>query len=312
MGLSAALETVDLVHRYGSVEALGGVSLSVAPGAFFALLGPNGGGKTTLLRIVSTLLEPTSGTARVAGHDVRTAPSEVRRALGVVFQSPSLDEALTVAENLRVQGALYGLRGAALGERIAGLLAAFDLDEHAARRVRDLSGGLRRRADLARGLLHRPAVLILDEPTAALDPAARHAFWAALEAARRDEGVTVVAATHLLDEAERADHIAVLDRGMIVAEGAPDALRAALGRETLWLELAPGADASALAADLATTGLTADALTATLVRVRAPEPHRLLADLYARYGDRLHGATVRRASLEDVFLTATGRRLDDA
>ena len=301
-----ALSVDGLAHRYGDVEALRGVSLAVPAGSFTALVGPNGGGKTTLFRIAATLLAPTAGAVRVAGHDVRRAPDGARRALGVVFQSPALDALLTAEETLRVQGALYGLRGPALRERAGALLAAFDLTDLAGRRTGTLSGGQRRRVDLARGLVHRPAVLLLDEPTAALDPAARHAFWASVHALRRAEGVTVVAATHLLDEAEPADRVAILDRGRLVADGPPGALRAALGRDTLWLD---ADDAPALAGAI---GEGAEAVSATVVRVGGADVAARLPELYARFGAGIRSATVRRPSLEDVFLAAAGRRFADA
>jgi len=304
----AALAIDGLTHRYGAdATALDGVRFSVRAGAFAALLGPNGSGKTTLLRIVSALLRPSGGTARVFGHDVQAAPSAVRRALGVVFQSPALDKLLTVEETLRVQGALYGMARREAAARAADLVALFGLGEIARRQTRTLSGGQRRRVDLARGLVHRPRLLLLDEPTTALDPAARHAFWQSIRDLRAAESVTVLAATHLLDEADAADHVVILDRGRVVADGSPGALRAALGTETLWLDVA---DAGAVAAAFAPD---AEAVSPHLVRVGrtadGAAPHTRVAEAYARFGEGVRSATVRRATLEDVFLNATGRAM---
>lgn len=299
---ATALSATALSHRYGAVVALDDVSLDVPEGAFAALLGPNGSGKTTLLRIVTTLARPASGTVRVFGHDVQAAPEAVRRCLGVVFQAPALDRMLTVEETLRTQGALYGLGRAEAADRARALLGAFGLDDVARRQTRHLSGGQRRRVDLARGLVHRPRLLLLDEPTTALDPAARAAFWQNVHALRRAEGVTVLAATHLLDEAEAADHAAILDRGRVVAAGAPGALMAALGEETLWLDVA---DAASVAQALP----GAEAVSGTLVRVAGADLPARLTTAHAALGPALRRATLRRATLEDVFLNATGRAL---
>src|SRR5690606_36528757 len=187
------------------------------PGELFGLLGPNGGGKTSLLRIVTTLMPPGAGRVLVFGHDVVAEPEAVRRAPGVGFQQPALDAELTVREHLRFHGAPVGLRGPALDTRIAELLEMFGLAERAGDRVKTLSGGLTRRTDLARGLLHRPPLLLLDEPTTGLDPGARRDLWAALDALLRRDGTTQVVATHLMDEAERCDRVGILDRGRLVA-----------------------------------------------------------------------------------------------
>lgn len=302
----SALSVSGLSRRYGDTTALDGATFDVADGAFAALLGPNGSGKTTLLRIVSTLLKPSCGTATVFGSDVQTQPDAVRRALGVVFQSPALDKLLTAAETLRTQAALYGMSRAEAKDRAAALLRAFDLDDVADRQTRHLSGGQRRRVDLARGLVHRPRLLLLDEPTTALDPLARHAFWQTVHAMRRAEGVTVFAATHLLDEAEPADRVVVLDRGRVVADGSPGALQAALGAETLWLDVD---DAEAVAAAFAPD---AEAVSPHLVRVSGSALPARVAEAYERFGDAVRSATIRRATLEDVFLSATGREMADS
>ena len=304
--MPSALAVHALAHAYGDHPALGGVSFEVAPGELFGLLGPNGGGKTTLFRIVTTLMPPSSGTAEVFGHDTAAEPSAVRRALGVVFQQPALDAELTVRENLRFHGALVGLGGGALDERIRALLDAFGLSERTNDRVKTLSGGLTRRADLARGLLHNPALLLLDEPTTGLDPTARRELWNALARLRREEGTTVVVATHLMEEAERCDRVGILDRGRLVALGAPAALTAELGDETLWLE---SDDPEALAAALHTQlGLEARRV-GSAVLVEADDPAGLLARVYAAFPGRIVSATVRRPTLDDVFAARTGTAL---
>ena len=305
----SAVEVRDVTHRYGDHAALRGVDFAVAPGTLFGLLGPNGGGKTTLFRILSTLLRPSEGAARVFGADVAREPAAVRARLGVVFQQPALDDELTVRENLRVHGALYGLGGRALTERIAALLDAFGVADRADDRVKTLSGGLQRRADLARGLLHAPRLLLLDEPTTGLDPAARRAFWQALSRLRRREGTALLVATHLMEEAEHCDVVGILDRGRLVAHDTPDALRGALGDETLWLE---SGDAPALRDRVeAQFGLGARVV-GTAVQVSHAEAHTLLPSLYEAFGPHIESATVRRPTLEDVFLVHTGHRLDEA
>ena len=294
----------DVTHRYDADSvALREFALSVEPGESFALLGPNGSGKTTLFRILSTLLPPSRGTARVFGHHVSAAPGEVRRLLGVAFQEPALDEALTVEENLRMHGALFGLHGESLTARLTGLLERFEVLDRRADRVSTLSGGLRRRVDLARALLHAPRLLLLDEPTAGLDPTARRRFWRLLTRLQRHEGTTLLVATHLMDEAERADRVAILHEGERVACGAPRALKHELGERTLWIETtAPKALQERLQAQF---GLAARRVGDTL-QLDHEEAPALLARLYDAFGDQIESATVRRPTLEDVFMTRTG------
>jgi ABC-2 type transport system ATP-binding protein len=279
--------------------ALRDVTLRVTSGALYGLLGPNGSGKTTLFRILSTLMPPSDGRAHVFGLDTTQAPGAVRRRLGVVFQDEALDDALTVRENLRFQGALYGGHGADLRERIDELLGRLDVAERADDAVADLSGGLRRRVDLARGLLHRPDLLLLDEPTTGLDPAARRAFWSSIERLRAAEGTTLVLATHLMDEAERCDRVGILSSGRLVADGTPAALKAELGEETLWLE----ADAPTTLRDRidAQFGVPTR-IVGALVQAAPPDPPAFLSALYETLGDRIRSATIRTPTLEDVFM----------
>ena len=307
--MSHAVDIQHLTHRYGDLVAVHDLSLQVEAGTLFGLLGPNGGGKTTLFRILSTLLPPSEGQARVFGHDTVAEPEAARRRLGMVFQHAALDDELTVVENLRFHGALYGLRGTALTQRIDQLLATFGLTDRAGDRTKTLSGGLQRRVDLARGLLHTPDLLLLDEPTTGLDPGARHSFWQTLDRLRRTEGTTLVVATHLMDEAVACDRVGILDRGRLVAAGEPAALCAALGDETLWLETDAPADlADRLEAQFnLSVHRAGDAL-----QVAHPDAPRLLHQLYDAFGDRIRSATVRKPTLEDVFLHHTGYALADA
>ena len=302
-----ALAVRDLAHSYGAHRALAGLSFEVRPGELFGLLGPNGGGKTTLFRVVTTLMPPSAGSAAVLGHDTVAEPEAVRRNLGVVFQQPALDAELTVRENLRFHGVLVGLGGAALDARIGALLDVFGLADRATDRVKTLSGGLTRRADLARGLLHRPALLLLDEPTTGLDPTARRDLWAALARLRRDEGTTIVVATHLMEEAARCDRVAILDRGHLVALGEPDTLTAELGDETLWLE---SKDAAALAAALRDQFGLESRLVGSAVMVEADDAPAVLARVYATFPAQIDSATVRRPTLDDVFAARTGTAFD--
>ena len=333
-----ALRADGLAHRYGDVEALGGVSFAVAAGEFVALVGPNGGGKSTLLRILSTLLVPDAGAASVEGADTVRAAPDVRMSLGVVFQSVALDPLLTVRENLRAVAGLHGIARADADARIAELADLLGLGDVLDRPSGALSGGQRRRADLARGLLHRPRVLLLDEPTTALDPPGRDAFWAALATLRRrSEGLTVFAATHLLDEASTADRVLLLDHGRIVADGAPAVLCAALGAETLVLTPADAADTPPLAAALTAAGWAAT-VEGAAVRVAtaasnagswerpsprglrqaqepiagaesgamsSPPPLTAALDAAAGAGIALAEATLRRPTLADVFRART-------
>ncbi len=228
-----AVVVEDLCHRYGAREALSSVTLSVARGEIFGLLGPNGGGKTTLFKILSTLLFPTSGRVTIFDHDVTREAGHVRRHLGVVFQHPSLDPKLTVMENLRHHGHLYGMRGPTLRERAEIMLARLGLGERARDRVETLSGGLRRRVELAKALMPRPDMLLLDEPSVGLDPGSRRDFNHYLSHLRAEDGVTVLLTTHILDEADRCDRLGILHRGKLVALGTPGELKRKVGGDVV-------------------------------------------------------------------------------
>lgn len=302
-----AVDVQGVTHRYGDHVALRDLTLRVDDGALYGLLGPNGSGKTTLFRILSTLMPPTEGTARVFSTSTTEDPGSVRARLGSVFQAYALDENLSVRENLRFQGALYGLNGKTLTARIDTLLELFDVADRAADRVDTLSGGLQRRVDLARGLLHRPDLLLLDEPTTGLDPMARRTFWRAIGRLRKAEGTTFLVATHLMEEAERCDRVAILSEGRLVADGTPSDLKAELGEETLWLESEhPEELRDRVRAQF---GVEAN-LIGDVVQVSHDNAPALLSSLYDALGDHIHSATVRAPTLDDVFMVRAGVRTD--
>ncbi|GIW72364.1 MAG: hypothetical protein KatS3mg102_1906 [Planctomycetota bacterium] len=304
-----ALLVEELHHRYGERVALAGLSLRVAAGEMLALLGPNGSGKTTLFQIAATLLRPTAGRVRVFGEDALARPAAVRRRLGVVFQQPALDRQLTVRENLHLQGALHGLHGAALRARIEELFARLELEAVAEQRAGTLSGGQARRADLARGLLHRPALLLLDEPAAALDVHGRRELMQLLAAERAASGVTIVLTTHLLEQAEAADRVALLDRGRLVALGTPAELRAELPGEVLTVRARgePAALAARLEQQL---GLPVQRL-GELLRLEHERGAALAQQILQVCGEEVAEITLGRPTLEDVFIRRTGHRLDE-
>jgi ABC-2 type transport system ATP-binding protein len=302
----AVIEVEGLRRRYGDREALAGVSFDVREAELFALLGPNGGGKSTLFRILATLLPPDEGTARVLGYDVRTNPRDVRRHLGVVFQHASVDGKLTVEENLRYQGRLYGLHGSELADRIAELLERFGLADRRRDLVERLSGGLARRVELAKGLLPRPAVLLLDEPSTGLDPGARRELMQYLRELRDEDGMTIVITTHYLEEAERCDRVGVLDRGRLVALDAPTALTAAVGGDVVVVQ---PTDVDALVEKVRERfGLEGVRVDGTL-RLEHARGHELVRDLVEAFPDDVHSITFGKPTLEDVFVRLTGRRL---
>ncbi len=306
--IAPALRTHELTHRYGERVALDRVSLTVAPRAIFGLLGPNGGGKTTLFRILSTLVRPTSGSAEILGLDLLHEAGALRRRIGVVFQAPSLDKKLKVRENLAHQGRLYGIAGATLRERIDHLLLEFNLRDRANDLVETLSGGLQRRVEIAKSLLHRPELLLLDEPSTGLDPGARIDLWQTLYRLRDQQGVTVLLTTHLMEEAERCDRVAIIDRGKIVACNTPDALRAEIGGEVI---SARTKDATSLGERIAASlGVEVSVLNDE-VRIEHPEGAAFITKLVGAFPGEIDSVTLAKPTLEDVFIARTGRRLDE-
>ena len=307
-----------LSRTYGDRLALDRVSFDVAPGELFALLGPNGGGKTTLFKLLATLIPPSEGTFRVDGLAPDGSLRELRRRLGVVFQSPSLDRKLTVRENLHVHGAILGLGGRALGARADELLARMGVDDRARDLVETLSGGLARRVEIAKALLGAPKVLLLDEPSTGLDPIARRSLRALLAELARG-GTTVLLTTHLFDEAEEAGRIGILDRGRLVALGSPVDLKREVGGDVLVLATDSDEEAAALATDVAASlgssfvpkAGRVGAVGAT-VRVERPDGPALVPVLAAAFPGRFRSLTLGAPSLEDVFVDRTGHPFEEA
>lgn len=302
-----AVEIENVVHRYGTKVALDGVSFQVPRGEIFGLLGPNGSGKTTLFRLLSTLIPIQNGSIRVADCDVATQQASVRRRIGVVFQSPSVDKKLTVAENLNQQAALYGLAGTALPSRKADVVARLGLESHLGERVEKLSGGMRRRVDVAKGLLHAPEVLLLDEPSTGVDPAARLEFWRSLVDLRDTTGATIILTTHLLEEADKCDRLCVMDRGKVVAVDSPTALREQMRGETLTLQ---GNDPEQLVREVQQQLGLAGTLVDGAIRFAVEDGPQWVPKIASAFPGRLTSITVGKPTLEDFFVAKTGRRFD--
>jgi ABC-2 type transport system ATP-binding protein len=299
----------DLHHSYGEQVALGGVSFEVGEGEVFGVLGPNGGGKTTMFRILSTLLPVAPGHVEIAGVDAGRDLAAVRRSIGVVFQSPSLDGKLTVRENLVCHGHLYGYSGAELERRIEAGLVALSLTDRRDAYVETLSGGLKRRVELAKGLLSEPRILILDEPSTGLDPGARRDLWDYVLGLRRERGTTILVTTHLMDEAERCDRLAILDRGRIVAIDTADALRRRIGGDVLTIR-SHGADAAeGLCERIAARWSVAATCVDGSVRIEHPDARGLLREIYEAFPDEVDSIQLARPTLEDVFVHETGHKL---
>ena len=295
----------DLVHRYQNRTALGGISFDVRPAELFGLLGPNGSGKTTLFRILSTLMAPSAGTAVIAGLNVVRDPAELRRHIGVVFQAQSVDPKLTAYENLWHQGHLYGLHGPALKARIEEILTRVGLLDRAQDRVESFSGGMQRRVELAKGLLHHPEVLLLDEPTTGLDPGARRDLWQYLRVLRDQEHVSVIVTTHLMEEAERCDRLAILNEGKLVALGTPEELTREIGGDVILLE---ARDPEALAEQIRTRFHVDATVMDANVRLEIENGHRFIPDVVEAFPGEIHALSVRKPTLEDVFIHRTGHR----
>jgi len=304
------IQVENLRHSYGERVALNGISFDVRAGEIFALLGPNGSGKTTLFRILSTLMLPVSGKAIISGFDAAAQPDEVRRRIGVVFQAKSVDIKLTAAENLWHQGHLYGLHGRALQERIREMLQRVGLADRAGEKVEKFSGGMQRRVELAKGLMHHPSVLLLDEPTTGLDPGARRDLWQYLRELRDQEKVSIIVTTHLMEEAERCDRLAILNSGEVVALGTPAKLRSEIGGDVIVLE---SAKAESLAARIVEKFRTAAAVVDGKIHMERKDGHRFVTDLVEAFPGEVESISVSKPTLEDVFILHTGHRfwMDD-
>jgi ABC-2 type transport system ATP-binding protein len=317
-GTGPAIEARDLVKTYQKeVRALDGLTFEVAAGSIFGLLGPNGAGKSTTVKILTTLARPDSGTARVAGLDVRGSAARVRHAIGVVGQRSGADPMATGRENVMLSGRIKGLRGRALSQRADELLGRFGLADAAGRRVRTYSGGMQRRLDVAMGLVNQPQVLFLDEPTAGLDPESRSAMWAEIGRLAAAEGLTILLTTHYLEEADHlASRLAIIDRGRIVTEGTPDELKGELRGDAVHIELAGQAPAGRVLAALARVPVAREVrVEGNSLNARADEGATALPAMLAALEDggiAARAATVARPSLDDVYLRHAGRRFAEA
>ena len=301
------IEVQNLTHRYGDRVALNRISFQVKPGEVFGLLGPNGGGKSTLFRILSTLMAPTEGRALLAGHDVMREPAEVRRHTGVVFQTQSLDKALTVEENLRAQGHLHGLSGAVLRERMERAMQQLGLADRRKDLVETLSGGLRRRVEIAKALLHKPQVLLMDEASTGLDPAARRDLSRHVENLRTNEGVTILLTTHILEEADRCDRLVLLHQGRIVAQGTPDELRSRIGGDVVVLQ---ADDTASLATGIRQRFGLAPKIMDGQVRVEIENGHHFITEVVEAFPGAVESVGLHKPTLEDVFVHETGASIE--
>jgi ABC-2 type transport system ATP-binding protein len=315
--MPAAIEATELRKTYRpDVQALNGLSISVEAGTFFGLLGPNGAGKSTTVRVLATLTRPDSGSARVAGIDVLADPLRVRRAIGVVGQKHGADPEATGRENLVLQGEFYGITGAALRARVAESLERFGLRDAGDRQAKTYSGGMQRRLDVAMGLLHRPQVLFLDEPTTGLDPEARAEMWREIERLAREELMSILLTTHYLEEADRlASQLAIVDRGAIVARGAPEDLKSDLAGDTIHVELAEHDEHRARQALERVTGVDQLTLEGRALRARARDGAAAIPAVLAAleaHGVKAASVTLARPSLDDVYLRHAGREFHAA
>jgi ABC-2 type transport system ATP-binding protein len=301
---ASVVQAFGIGKDYGDLRAVEAVDMTVGTGEFFGFLGPNGAGKTTMIHMLTTLVSPTRGRAEVAGHDVVAEPLAVRKNIGLVFQETTLDGELSAEENLQLAGKLYGLGRADLRARIEEVLELFELTDRRHDSVRTFSGGMRRQVDLARGILHRPTVLFLDEPTLGLDPVNRGRVWGFLERLAAEEGMTLFLTTHYLEEAEPCDRVMIVDRGQVIAAGTPDELKRDLGgRESI--ELTMSDPDPRLLADIERRTGTEPRRTATGVILAVDSAEAVLPMLLPLIGGRLESLSVRRPTLDDVFVAAT-------
>ena len=297
------VSTEDLSHSYGTRAALANLTFAVERGEIFGVLGPNGGGKSTLFRILCTMMQPSSGRAEIAGFDVVTSSAEVRRRIGVVFQSQSLDKKLTPRENLHHQGHLYGISGQDLRKRVDDTLSRLGLSDRRDDLVRSLSGGLQRRVEIAKALLHAPEVLIMDEPSTGLDPGARRELWQYLEDLQRG-GTTILLTTHILDEADRSHRLLLLHEGRKVAEGTPAELKSRVGGDVVILE------ADGIQQEVEQRfSVQAKRIGGTL-HIEIPDGHRFVPAVMEAFPGRIQSIALHKPTLEDVFVSLTGVTLE--
>jgi ABC-2 type transport system ATP-binding protein len=307
--VTPAVAVEGLVKRYGELEAVKGIDFTVAPGETFGFLGPNGAGKSTTISMLCTLVKPSGGSAHVAGHDVEHERDEVRRNIGLVFQDTTLDGYLTAEQNLRLHAELYGMPRGAVAERMRQVMEMVGLWERRASLVMTFSGGMKRRLEIGRGLLHSPRVLFLDEPTVGLDPQTRSSIWSYISELKRDEDITIFMTTHYMDEAEYCDRIAIMDRGEIVALDTPEALKASVGKDRVQIQTED--DEAAIAALREKFEIEATiAEGAVTFGVAAGE--QFVPRLFAELDQPIRSVNLSRPSLDDVFMSYTGKTIRDA
>jgi ABC-2 type transport system ATP-binding protein len=307
--VTPAIEVRGLRKSFGEIEAVRGVSFEVAPGEVFGFLGPNGAGKTTTINMLCTLAKPTAGTARVAGHDVVSDRDNVRRNIGLVFQDPTLDGYMTAEQNLRMHAELYGVESRLIAGRMKQVLDMVGLWDRRNTQVLTFSGGMRRRLEIARGFLHSPRVLFLDEPTIGLDPQTRSSIWRYIRALQEAEEITIFMTTHYMDEAEFCDRIAIMDNGEIVTLDTPDALKAQVGADRVTIQTADDTAAVAALADL----FQLEAKIAEgAVTFYVPSGEQFVPRLFAELGVQIRAVSVSRPTLDDVFMSHTGSTIRDA
>jgi ABC-2 type transport system ATP-binding protein len=307
---SPAISVEGLVKRYGELEAVRGIDFAVATGETFGFLGPNGAGKSTTINMLCTLVRPSGGSAHVAGHDVVSERDHVRRNIGLVFQDTTLDGYLSAEQNLRLHAELYGVPRDAVTERLRQVMEMVGLWERRSSLVMTFSGGMKRRLEIARGLLHSPRVLFLDEPTVGLDPQTRSSIWSYISELKRDEDITIFLTTHYMDEAEYCDRIAIMDRGTIVALDTPEALKAAVGKDRVQIRTPD--DEAAIAALRTRFGIEVASVAEGAVTFGVPAGEQFVPRLFAELGQPIQSVNVSRPSLDDVFMSYTGTTIRDA
>ncbi len=303
MSVSPLIQVSQISHRYGDLTALRDISLTVNAGEIYGLLGPNGGGKSTFFRLLSTMMLPSGGNISVCGFDVKKSPDEVRSQIGVIFQHPSVDDKLTVAENLKYHGLCYGVRGDLLKQRISSLMQQLGLSERKNDRAENLSGGLKRRVEIAKGLIAEPKILLMDEPSTGLDPVARRDLWDLIRQLNEEEGITFIVTTHIMEEAENCSRIGILDHGVLVAEGTPNELKSEIGGDMV--EIQTG-NAQQFANDLQADYQISPQIVQQTVRFEKQDGHHFIPQLVEHFPGRIDGITVRKPTLEDVFIHQTG------
>jgi ABC-2 type transport system ATP-binding protein len=308
-GAEPVVSVRGLAKRYGDVEAVAGIDFDVMPGETFGFLGPNGAGKSTTINMLCTLVTPTGGSATVAGHDVVARRHQVRRNIGLVFQDTTLDSYLTAERNLQFHAELYGVPRSVVDDRIRQVLDMVGLWERRGSLVRTFSGGMQRRLEIARGLLHSPRVLFLDEPTVGLDPQTRSSIWDYINDLKRREDITIFLTTHYMDEAEHCDRIAIIDNGRIVVLDSPDVLKANVGKDRVQLHTAD--DGAAIQALEERFGIDA-AIHEGAVTFAVPGGEQFVPRLFAELGVPIRAVSVARPSLDDVFMSYTGTTIRDA